>query len=106
MGWAVGYDERWKRDIGYGVPALCDQPGCGAEIDRGLGYVCGGEPYGGDLGCGLFFCEEHHAYYLGEGHALCDRCARGEPPHAPTPDVAEWTAQSYGPVLGHMARGD
>ena len=59
MGWSVGYDSKWERDIGYGVPAICDHPGCNKEIDRGLGYVCGGEPYGGEHGCGLFFCGEH-----------------------------------------------
>jgi hypothetical protein len=46
MSWAIGYDGRWKRDIGYGVPAYCDHPGCNEEIDRGLAHVCGGEPYG------------------------------------------------------------
>lgn len=62
MGWEIGYDDRWKRDIGYGVPAVCDHPGCNTEIDRGLSYVCGGEPYGGEMGCGLFFCYEHLFY--------------------------------------------
>lgn len=60
MSWAVGYDESWKRDIGYGVPAFCDYPGCEKEINRGLGYVCcGDEPYGGEHGCGRFFCADH-----------------------------------------------
>lgn len=59
MSWAVGYDAKWHRDIGYGVPATCDYPGCAAEIDRGLGYVCAGEPYGGEHGCGLYFCDAH-----------------------------------------------
>lgn len=59
MSWAIGFDEKWQRDIGYGVPAYCDHPGCKAEIDRGLPYVCGGEPYGGSNGCGLYFCEKH-----------------------------------------------
>lgn len=59
MGWSIGYDDNWKRDIGYGVPAFCDEPGCGAEIDRGLAYVCGGDPYGGENGCGLYFCDKH-----------------------------------------------
>lgn len=36
MGWSIGFDTRWKRDIGYGVPAECDHPTCGAQIDRGL----------------------------------------------------------------------
>lgn len=63
MGWSIGYDDNWKRDIGYGVPAFCDHPGCGEEIDRGLGYVCNREqPYGGDHGCGLFFCGKHRGY--------------------------------------------
>lgn len=42
MGWAIGYDTTWGRDIGYGVPATCDYPSCTEAIDRGLGYVCGG----------------------------------------------------------------
>lgn len=88
MGWAVGYDDNWKRDIGYGVPATCDHPGCGERIDRGLGWVCGfQEPYGGDRGCGLFFCASHG------GGLLCERCKpsrkRGEP-FTPTPDLQEW----------------
>jgi hypothetical protein len=59
VGWEIGYDDTWARDIGYGVPAVCDHPDCKVKIDRGLGYVCGGEPYGGEQGCGLFFCSEH-----------------------------------------------
>jgi hypothetical protein len=87
MSWAVGYDTRWGRDIGYGVPAICDRPACGAKIDRGLAYVCGGEPYGGEHGCGLYFCGEHAAAGPGQ---LCDRCTAGQPPYEPTPDTAEW----------------
>ena len=91
MGWQVGYDSNWKRDIGYGVPAICDRPGCGAAIDRGLAYVCGGEPYGGEHGCGLFFCGEHMLF----GETIprcqqCERCLNGEPPFDPTPDTREW----------------
>lgn len=90
MGWAVGYDERWQRDIGYGVPAWCDYPGCGAEINRGLSYVCGGEPYGGDRGCGLYFCG-HHLVLYARLPQLCDRCApRIFAPYAPTPDHPDW----------------
>jgi hypothetical protein len=83
MGWQVGFDSRWGRDIGYGVPATCDFPGCGEAIDRGLGYVCGGEPYGGEDGCGLFFCGEHLA-------DLCERCEASRSPFEPTPDTPEW----------------
>ena len=26
MSWAVGWDSNWYRDIGYGVPATCEEP--------------------------------------------------------------------------------
>lgn len=84
MGWSIGYDTNWYRDIGYGVPAMCDYPDCGKAIDRGLGYVCGGQPYGGDDGCGLFFCDDHG------GGSICQPCEDGQPPFEPTPDVPEW----------------
>lgn len=92
MGWSIGYDSTWKRDIGYGVPATCDHPGCGAEIDRGLGYVCGDDPYGGEHGCGLFFCEKHRktAGDRRENASLCTRCYHGRFPYTPTPDVPDW----------------
>jgi hypothetical protein len=93
MGWSIGYDPKWKRDIGYGVPCLCDQPGCSKEIDRGLSYVCGGEPYGGDHGCGLYFCHEHLPSDPDDDDRpvqLCDRCVANADPHDPKPDVAEW----------------
>lgn len=107
MGWSIGYDERWGkhgRDIGYGVPATCDHPGCGARIDRGLSYVCGSDPYGGDHGCGLYFCGSHlHFEDRGdECPQLCERCAAEEGPFEPTPDVQEWvdwklSDESWGP---------
>lgn len=70
MGWSIGYDSQWNRDIGYGVPAYCDHPDCSEEIDRGLAYVCcEQQPYGGDHGCGLFFCSKHHSW-----DGKCERC--------------------------------
>lgn len=95
MGWSMGFDERWGkfgRDIGYGVPATCDHPSCNKRIDRGLSYVCGGEPYGGDHGCGLFFCGKHlTAEDRGEDcPQLCARCAAGEGHFDPKPDVKVW----------------
>jgi hypothetical protein len=94
MGWSVGYDENWKRDIGYGVPSICDHPDCNKEIDRGLSYVCGGQPYGGEKGCGLYFCNEHLSYGLkadgGGWFQGCDRCVEGKAPSAPKPDTDEW----------------
>lgn len=87
MGWATGYDTSWQRDIGYGVPSVCDHPGCTEEINRGLGYVCGGEPYGGDDGCGLFFCGKHRD---ASPKGLCERCAAELEPFTPTPDTEDW----------------
>ncbi len=69
MSWAIGYDTQWKRDVGYGVPAFCDHLECKEKIDRGLSFVCGGEIYGGENGCGLFFCDKHG------GGSRCERCA-------------------------------
>jgi len=86
MGWAVGYDSKWDRDIGYGVPAYCDHPMCSKEINRGLGYVCGAEPYGGDQGCGLYFCCEHQDF----PDQICERCANGKEPFEPSPDHPDW----------------
>jgi len=91
MSWAVGFDPKWKRDIGYGVPAECDHPDCHKIIDRGLAHVCGGEPKGGDKGCGLYFCSEH----LSAGDQLCERCVSPDEdgqvvPFEPKPDVQAW----------------
>jgi len=104
MGWSIGYDSKWKRDVGYGVPAKCDHPGCDEEIDRGLTYVCGSDAYGGDYGCGLFFCEDHLAIRdRGDDTVmLCSRCRTGHKPAKPKPDVKEWvehklTDESWAP---------
>lgn len=104
MGWEIGFDRNWDRDIGYGVPAECDHPDCHAKIDRGLAYVCGGEPYGEPHGCGLYFCSLHLSYETvrvpkatgGEDEEtvqLCERCPLTDDhpdAFAPKPDTAEW----------------
>lgn len=97
MSWSIGFDSDWKRDIGYGVPAYCDHPGCNAEIDRGLSYVCGGEPYGQPRGCGLYFCEKHLSFHGAriDGEIktvqLCERCApKRKKPFPAKPDHPEW----------------
>lgn len=91
MGWSIGFDDNWQRDIGYGVPATCDHPGCDKEIHRGLDYVCGGEPHGGDEGCGLFFCEQHLFVGVdGKTNQVCERCADGDEPFDAKPDAVEW----------------
>lgn len=89
MSWAVGFDHNWRRDIGYGVPATCDHPDCNERIDRGLAYVCGGEPWGGEHGCGLFFCSQHRTIGA-KGLFVCERCDAGASPFQPKPDHPEW----------------
>lgn len=86
MSWSIGYDSDWDRDIGYGVPCLCDHPKCNKKIHRGLSYVCGAEPYGGENGCGLFFCDEHQI----ADHQLCERCSKNKKPFKPKEDIKEW----------------
>lgn len=95
MGWSIGYDSNWERDVGYGVPAFCDQPKCDKDIDRGLANVCGGDVYGGEYGCGLFFCGEH--MYMGRKPRysdryiqMCQRCFRYRSPYKPKPEHPEW----------------
>lgn len=89
MSWAIGFDYQWQRDIGYGVPAVCDRPGCNAVIDRGLSYVCGGEPYGGDVGCGLYFCADHLGWRGGHNQ-MCGRCKQYRSAWPKKPDVRSW----------------
>lgn len=94
MGWSIGWDSNWKRDIGYGVPAECDHPKCHEKIDRGLSFVCGGEPYGGEYGCGLFFCAGHLLMCPkrdGSIVQLCPKCASyRKTAYKPKADAPEW----------------
>ncbi len=86
MGWEVGTNSE-GRDVGYGVPAICDHPDCNKKIDRGIAYICGAEPDGGEDGCGLFFCEEHQVGYSQK----CVCCTnRRRKPFTPKPDTPEW----------------
>lgn len=89
MGWSIGWDRHWQRDIGYGVPAYCDHPKCNEVIDRGLAYVCGSEPKGGDHGCGLYFCAQHRLGWRGDS-LVCSRCAKYRTPYAAKPDHPDW----------------
>jgi hypothetical protein len=59
MGWAFCGTDDSGREIGYGVVATCDSPGCEAVIDRGLGYVCGPMHLSSEWGCAKYFCEKH-----------------------------------------------
>jgi hypothetical protein len=90
VSWALGVDKE-GRDIGYGVPALCDHPDCNKQIDRGLSYVCGMiNTAGEDRGCGLHFCNDHLRDSPKYGQ-LCERCyPRQRSPFQRKPDIAEW----------------
>lgn len=90
MGWSLGWDSNWDRDIGYGVPAYCDHPDCSETIDRGLSYVCGGEPYGGERGCGLYFCGKHLTYASSKLVQACEQCAKRRKSFKPKPEHPEW----------------
>lgn len=82
MGYSIGWDSTRNRDIGYGVPAVCEYPGCNEEIDRGMAYACGGGfP---EDGCGLYFCGKHLH------QCQCERCMEGKEPFEQKPDTKEW----------------
>jgi hypothetical protein len=90
MGWSIGYDSDWDRDIGYGVIAYCDHPDCDKVIDRGLSHVCGGDPYGQPRGCGLYFCSKHLPLHT-RLPQLCERCSPPRrKPFKPKPDHPDW----------------
>jgi hypothetical protein len=69
MSWAFGTNE-YGREIGYGVQATCDFPGCDEKIDRGLGYACGGMHDSGPTRCGGYFCGRHLYRGCRGGHGL------------------------------------
>lgn len=95
----MGYQcyEMNGRDQGYGVPAKCDHPGCNEDIDRGMGFACGGDP---NENCGLFFCHKHKAHDIDpeaewtadnrHTFSVCGRCKTGAEPFDPSPDTQEW----------------
>jgi hypothetical protein len=62
MGWGYTKD-RTGREIGYNVTATCDHHGCKNQIDRGLGYACGGQHGEFDseegLYCDKYYCADH-----------------------------------------------
>jgi len=78
MGWGSGVLPD-GREVGYNIEAVCDEADCGAAIDRGLAYVCGGMHEGDEFGCGNYYCHDHlffveeNAGVLPRG-MLCGRC--------------------------------
>lgn len=95
---------RWA---GYGVPAICEFPNCKEEIDRGMSYACGGEPFS-EIGCDRYFCSRHLQYecFKKDGSAgkcnhkrkckcecfvVCARCAAGlVEPYPYKPEHPTW----------------
>lgn len=61
---------------GYGHEATCGHAGCETAIDRGMAYMCGDNPHGGDEdSCGLWFCYEHLTYPMFNDETIADqRC--------------------------------
>jgi len=78
MGWAFCGTNRHGQEIGYGVEATCDEPGCDAKIDRGLSYACGDMHDCGET-CGQYYCEAHLSTGRLPGDErnvqMCRRCA-------------------------------
>lgn len=104
MGWSYGVGKD-GRDIGHGVPALCDHPECKTEINRGLSYVCGMiNTDGEDRGCGLHFCSEHLLYSVKFGQ-LCFRCwPKQRKPFTRKPDVLKWRQHKFTDPSWHAWR--
>lgn len=78
MGWGNCGEDSKGRPIGYCHAATCDHEGCTKQIDRGLGYACGGM-HGTSVGCEGYFCGDHMVYRNdpgeGRGVQVCFECA-------------------------------
>lgn len=79
MAWGdCGVNQTTGEPMGYNHEGVCHFPGCDKEIDHGLSYVCGGMHEGGELGCGYYFCDDHHNNVVRENAGmyvlLCDKC--------------------------------
>lgn len=101
MGWSLGWDSVWQRDIGYGVIAFCDHPKCNKVIDRGLAHLCEVTDHKrvSEKGCGLFFCEEHG------GGWLCPRCTQSKSPYKKIkPDHPDWIKHKMTDPSWHVWR--
>ncbi|MEV7417497.1 hypothetical protein [Streptomyces sp. NPDC089919] len=61
-------------EAGYAVQAVCEEPACDEQIDRGLAHLCGETPGGDEYGCGGYFCGRH--LFISPGPHPGDLCAR------------------------------
>lgn len=62
MGWGNCGTDSKGRPIGYAFEAVCDHPGCGEFIDRGLAFACGGMHGQNIFDCEGYFCTKHLSY--------------------------------------------
>lgn len=77
MGWAFCGKNDHGQETGYGVEAICDEPGCEAVIDRGLAHVCGRMHEDSET-CHRYYCSEHLIMAnVAPGGGLCSRCHAG-----------------------------
>lgn len=102
---------------GYGVPAYCEFPSCEEEIDRGVSFACGDEPFS-EYGCDRYFCSKHKRWGAWdeenekwcdceddcdhEFHHYCDRCLSGDDSFPYKPEHPEWVYH----VLNHESWGE
>ena len=103
MGYAVyKVGQRWG---GYGVPTTCEHPKCKEEIDRGISFACGGEPFS-EYGCDRYFCSEHRKSKGWDSEngrwcrhrndcdcefvEVCARCGTNKPPFKYKPEHPTW----------------
>lgn len=75
MGWEFCGKRRNGDDIGYGVPAKCEHPGCSKEIDRGIAHACGGTHGDTEISCDKYFCAEHLVFCPVSAMFVCEECA-------------------------------
>lgn len=84
-----------KRWGGYGVPSYCEHPNCNQEIDRGMSYACGGEPFS-ENGCDRYFCSKHlvsHGFNVGDSREykeVCERCDKRKSAFPYKPEHPKW----------------
>lgn len=77
MGWAYCGKDNNGREIGYGIEATCDHPGCNEQIDRGMGYACGGMHGKEEYYCDKYFCSKHLFYidFVDIPYSICKECS-------------------------------
>ena len=84
MGWGNCGEDSKGRPIGYRHRAVCDFPGCGKKIHRGLAYACGGAHGDDEYSCEGYFCDSHRVtteiqdgtVMDGKCIAVCEKCLK------------------------------